>query len=97
MKIEGIFAWYDFWIGFYWDKVRKCLYFFPFPMLGVKMSFAAPVNRPESGQIRTGARDLVCPPGAGCSWCDGGRAIAKQRKEGIPGVSPRSERPSPHF
>jgi hypothetical protein len=39
MKIKLMFAWYDFWIGFYFDKKEKSLYFFPIPMFGVKISF----------------------------------------------------------
>jgi len=26
------FKWYDFWVGFYWDRYEKVLYFIPFPM-----------------------------------------------------------------
>ena len=38
MKIKLIFAWYDFWIGFFYDKVRSKLYFFPIPMIGFVIS-----------------------------------------------------------
>lgn len=34
-RVKLIFAWYDFWIGFFWDGRKKRLYFFPVPCFGV--------------------------------------------------------------
>lgn len=38
-QIKPIFAWYDFWIGFFLDKKKNCLYVFPIPMFGLKIQF----------------------------------------------------------
>jgi hypothetical protein len=35
MKAKIIFAWYDFWIGFFYDQKKKRLYFFPIPCFGI--------------------------------------------------------------
>lgn len=38
-RITPIFAWYDMWVGFFWDEERRILYFFPIPMFGFKIKF----------------------------------------------------------
>jgi len=39
MKIRLIFAWYDFWVGLFWDAKKRRLYFFPVPMVGFYLDF----------------------------------------------------------
>lgn len=39
MKFKFEFAWYDFWIGLYWNRAHKQLYIFPIPMLGISIQF----------------------------------------------------------
>jgi hypothetical protein len=37
MKIKLFFAWYDFWIGWYWDRINKILYICLFPMFVISI------------------------------------------------------------
>lgn len=38
MKVKLIFAWYDFWVGVFWDRKGRILYVFPVPMFGIKIT-----------------------------------------------------------
>lgn len=39
MKIEPIFAWYDIWIGAFWNREKRWLYVLPFFCVGFVVKF----------------------------------------------------------
>ena len=39
MSVKLIFAWYDLWIGFFWDIKKKWLYIFIIPTVGIIIQF----------------------------------------------------------
>lgn len=39
MQVNPMFAWYDLWVGAYWDRKSKTLYLFPLPMIGIRILF----------------------------------------------------------
>jgi len=47
MKIKIFFAWYDFWIGFYYDRFDKILYICPLPMMviSIKRNYAKKIRK----------------------------------------------------
>lgn len=39
MTIKPLFAWYDLWVGAFWDRKQRKLYILPLPMVGVVITF----------------------------------------------------------
>ena len=39
MTIKPLFAWYDLWIGAFWDQNKRRLYILPLPCIGVVIDF----------------------------------------------------------
>lgn len=44
MRIRPLVAWYDLWIGAYWDRARRRLYVLPIPCVGVVIEFGDPAD-----------------------------------------------------
>lgn len=47
MKIKLLFAWYDLWVGAFYDKAKGRLYVFPFPMFGFYIERRTPASQPR--------------------------------------------------
>jgi len=45
VKIKLIFAWYDFWVGVFYDREKRRIYVFPLPMLGLMIQLRPPWKR----------------------------------------------------
>jgi hypothetical protein len=42
MKISVFWAWYDLWVGAYWDRKNRDLYVCLIPTLVIKLAFGPP-------------------------------------------------------
>lgn len=38
-RVSPIFAWYDAWVGAFYDRAKRRLYVFPVPCLGIVIEF----------------------------------------------------------
>ncbi len=61
MKIQLLFAWYDFWIGAFYDKKKNWLYILPFPMIGIIIKFPEKKIICDCQNYETGHISESCP------------------------------------
>ena len=45
LRVRFIFAWYDFWVGLYYDRYQRVLYFCPVPMLCLRFQWQSERDR----------------------------------------------------
>jgi hypothetical protein len=43
-RVGFVAAWYDFWVGLYWNSAKRRLYILPVPCLGFYIDFASKVK-----------------------------------------------------
>ncbi|HUU54525.1 MAG TPA: hypothetical protein VMY87_06350 [Armatimonadota bacterium] len=39
-RVRIVLAWFDIWIGAYWNREKRRLYLFPIPCVGLRVDFA---------------------------------------------------------
>ena len=59
-RVRPMFAWYDCWVGAFYDRQKSTLYIFPVPMLGLRIQFREEVHPARPGR-RRGRRRAGAP------------------------------------
>lgn len=65
MRIRPIVAWYDLWVGAFYDRAKRRLYIFPFPCFGFyveRASLATMEDEPATAKhsIKAAANIAMC-------------------------------------
>ena len=63
MSIGFVMAWYDLWIGAFWDGQKRRLYLLPIPCCGIVIQFVTsdPTGTAKEPRTVLRARDMVWP------------------------------------
>lgn len=62
MKVRPLFAWYDLWIGAYYDRSSGRLYILPIPCVGIVIDFGPPLLKcPDCGRPDCTGDDCPSP------------------------------------
>lgn len=58
MKIRPVLAWYDLWIGAFWDRRKRRLYVLPLPCIGFYIQFGNTPHTAATSDAAVTARVL---------------------------------------
>lgn len=75
MRVRLIFAWYDLWVGAYWDRRSRQLYILPLPCAGIVLDFGSP--RLDYVRRAAPVQEQVIPSAFGPGRASRRRAIHK--------------------
>jgi hypothetical protein len=72
MSVQVFFAWYDFWVGAYYDRDTRALYICPLPMLVIRIGAPPEEERILGGHAVGFDGCPACTIGEGrsCRQCD---------------------------
>jgi hypothetical protein len=48
--VKPVLAWYDMWVGAFWDRRTRKLYVLPIPCIGIVIDFSPTMQRPEAAE-----------------------------------------------
>jgi len=57
MRVKLVVAWFDLWIGAYWDQAQRRLFILPIPCVGVAIQFKPKVRACPSCDGQGGWKD----------------------------------------
>jgi hypothetical protein len=58
IRIKFLFAWYDLWVGAFWDRKSRKLYILPLPCVGVVIWF--PKKCSKCGNVEVFEQQTGC-------------------------------------
>lgn len=67
-RVRPIIAWYDFWVGAFWDGNKRRLYILPIPCVGIVIHFP-PNATAHVRAVASNVQQIVVCSGTGVSDC----------------------------
>lgn len=100
-SIRFFFAWYDWWIGAYWDRSNRLLYLCPLPMVGVKLRIPREPLKRLLGLLKVVRQSWLFVPAlvtmGVVMGIDIGVVLSRSDAAPVMSFSPLSSAPAPSF